>query len=181
LITPGIYPVVGETHAHAEERYEALQDGLDPAVGLHLLSMLAGTDLSGLPVDGPLPELPPTEGGQGRFQLLVDLARTEGLTLRQLYLRYAVVRGHHLIVGTATEIADELEEWFRNDGADGFNLLAPLSSGLAEFVDRVVPELQRRGLFRTEYEGTTLREHLGLARPASRWAEARPTVGAAAR
>jgi alkanesulfonate monooxygenase len=172
LITPGIFPVVGESVGQAEDRYGELQDLVDPAVGLSVLSnFTGGFDLSGYPVDGPLPDLPATEDGQGRMKLLTELARSEGLSIRELYLRFAVVRGHRLILGTAETIADELEEWFTNGGADGFNIVPPvLPQGLDDFVDDVIPELQRRGLFRLEYEGSTLRDRLGLPRPASRWA-----------
>jgi N-acetyl-S-(2-succino)cysteine monooxygenase len=172
LITPGIFPVVGESVGQAEDRYGELQDLVDPAVGLSVLSnFTGGFDLSGYPVDGPLPDLPATEDGQGRMKLLTELARSEGLSIRQLYLRFAVVRGHRLVLGTAETIADELEEWFTNGGADGFNIVPPvLPQGLDDFVDYVIPELQRRGLFRLEYEGSTLRDRLGLPRPVSRWA-----------
>jgi N-acetyl-S-(2-succino)cysteine monooxygenase len=170
LIAPGIFPVVGDSAADARRRYDELQQRVDPAVGLSLLSMFAGGfDLTKFPLDGPLPELPPSEQGQGRMKLLAELAQRENLTLRELYLRFAMVRGHRLVVGTAEQIADELEEWFDARGADAFNVVPPLPSGLTEFVDEVVPVLQRRGLFRTEYEGTTLRDRLGLARPQSRW------------
>jgi alkanesulfonate monooxygenase SsuD/methylene tetrahydromethanopterin reductase-like flavin-dependent oxidoreductase (luciferase family) len=98
--------------------------------------------------------------------LLVDLARRENLTIRDLYLRIAGARGHWQLVGTPTQIADQLEERFQNYGADGFNIMSPiLPTGLTDFIELVLPELRRRGLFRTEYEGRTLRDHLGLKRP----------------
>jgi N-acetyl-S-(2-succino)cysteine monooxygenase len=97
---------------------------------------------------------------------LLDLARRETLTVRQLYGHVCNGAGHHAAVGTPAQIADRLQHWFENGAADGFNILAPyLPGGLEDFVDLVVPELQHRGLFRTKYEGTTLRDHLGLARP----------------
>jgi len=166
-ILPGISPVIGRTEAEAREKYEELQALIDPAVGLGLLSgFLGGFDFSKYPLDGPLPELPSTEGWQSRQELFVNLARREGLTIRQLYQRIASARGHWTLVGTPQSIADQLEHWFTTGAADGFNVLAPtLPWGLEDFVDGVIPELQRRGLFRTEYTGRTLRDHLGLPRP----------------
>lgn len=169
-IMPGIFPVVGRTQAEAEEKFEQLQSLVDPVVGVALLStVIGGIDLSGVPVDGPLPELPPTNGPKSRQQLLVELARRDGLTIRQLYLRIAGARGHYQVVGTPASIADLLQQWFEEGGADGFNIMAPwFPGGLTDFIDLVLPELRRRGLFRTDYTGRTLREHLGLARPSHR-------------
>ncbi|MCZ2495404.1 NtaA/DmoA family FMN-dependent monooxygenase [Xylophilus sp. Kf1] len=166
-VMPGIFPVVGRTQAEAEEKFEQLQSLIDPVVGVSLLSgITGGFDLSGYPVDGPLPELPPTEGPQSRQRLLLDLARRDGLTIRQLYLRIAGARGHQQVIGTPATIADQLQQWFEEGGADGFNIMSPwFPGGLDDFIEGVLPELRRRGLFRTEYEGRTLREHLGLARP----------------
>ncbi len=170
-ILPGIMPVVGRTTAEAEAKYETLQSLIHPALGVAVLSDMYGMDLSPYPLDGPLPDPPAdTANQQGRRMLLLDLARRENLTIRQLYQRAAGARAHRTICGTAAEIADSLELWYRRGAADGFNVL-PLTfpEALDDFVDGVIPELQRRGLFRTEYEGRTLRENLGLARPASRW------------
>ena len=127
---------------------------------------LMGQDMSGYPLDGPLPDLPEPENGKGRWKQLTALARRENLTIRQLFLRFNAVRGHRVAIGTPADIADQIEDWFARGAADGFNLIPPLlPSSLTEFVDLVVPELQRRGLFRTEYEATTLRGHLHLPRP----------------
>lgn len=174
-VMPGIFPVVGRTQAEADEKFEQLQSLIDPVVGLSLLSGVSGElDLSAYPVDGPLPELPPTEGPQSRQRLLLDLARRDGLTIRQLYLRIAGARGHQQVVGTPKLIADQLQQWFEEGGADGFNIMSPwFPGGLDDFIEHVLPELRRRGLFRTEYEGRTLREHLGLARPVHPAAQAR--------
>lgn len=172
-IMPGIFPVIGRTEQEARDKYEQLQALIHPQVGLALLSSMIGADLSGYDVDRPLPDLPETNGGKSRQRLLVELARRENLTIRELYLRIAGARGHWTIVGTPTQIADRLEEWFVNDGADGFNIMPPyLPDGLEDFVDLVIPELQRRGLFRTEYEGETLRDHLGLPRPINQFTKA---------
>lgn len=138
-------------------------------LGVGLLSTFLGNvDLSGHDIDGPFPQdLPVTEGWKSRQELFEGMARRENLSIRQLYEKVAGARGHWTIVGTPESIADELEHWFTTGAADGFNVLAPtLPHGLKDFADLVIPELQRRGLFRTEYQGRTLREHLGLARPA---------------
>ncbi|HTR08012.1 MAG TPA: LLM class flavin-dependent oxidoreductase [Paraburkholderia sp.] len=167
-IMPGIFPVVGRTQAGAEEKFEQLQSLVDPVVGVALLSsVIGGVDLSAYDVDGPIPDLPETNGPKSRQHLLVDLARRDKLTIRELYLRIAGARGHQQVVGTPQSIADQLQQWFEEEGADGFNIMAPyFPGGLADFVELVLPELRRRGLFRTEYEGRTLRDHLGLKRPA---------------
>ena len=123
-------------------------------------------DLREVALDAPLPELPLTEGNQSRQRLAFDLARRDGLSLRQLALRFAGTRGHWCVAGTASQVADQMEALFQAGGADGFNLMPPLFPDmLADFTRGVVPELQRRGLFRTEYEASTLRGHLGLERP----------------
>lgn len=171
-IMPGVFPVVGRTEAEAKEKFEALQSLIDPVVGLGLLTNHSGGfDFSGYPLDGPVPDLPETDGGKSRRELVIALARRENLTIRQLYLRIAGARGHWQLVGTPEQIADRLEERFVNYGADGFNIMPPtLPGGLEDFIELVVPELRRRGLFRSDYAGTTLREHLGLRRPVSRFA-----------
>ncbi len=171
-IMPGVFPVIGKTEQEAADKFAQLQELIDPQVGLGLLStMIGGFDLSGYPVDGPLPDLPETNGGKSRQKLLTELAHRENLTIRQLYLSIAGARGHKQIFGTPEQIADFLEDWFVNGGADGFNIMPPyLPGGLDDFVNLVIPELQRRGLFRTEYEGRTLRENLGLPRPVNQFA-----------
>ena len=180
-IMPGIFPVIGRTRQEAEDNFGRLQDLVHPDVGLSLLSSMIGVDLRGYDVDGPLPPIPDSETGKSRARLLSDLAARETLTIRQLYLHIAGARGHKQIVGTPVEIADHLEEWFIQGAADGFNVMPPhLPGGLVDFVDLVTPELQRRGLFRRDYEGTTLRENLGLRRPDNRFATATPTRASAA-
>ncbi|QEO16806.1 LLM class flavin-dependent oxidoreductase [Acetobacter vaccinii] len=167
-VMPGVYPLVGRTQAEAEDLKDQLDNLTHPEVGLLLLSRMTGTDLRGLPLDGPLPEPPETiNGNQSRQALLLQMARRRNMTLRELYLEVSGARGHWTIWGSPTQIADQLEEWFVTGAADGFNIMPPiLPRSLNDFVDLVVPELQRRGLFRTAYHGHTLREHLGLARPA---------------
>jgi FMN-dependent oxidoreductase (nitrilotriacetate monooxygenase family) len=175
-IMPGLLPVVGRTESEARAKFDELQNLIDPVVGLALLGrMIGGYDLSGFDPDGPVPDLPETDGGKSRQQLMFDLARREGLTLRALYLRIAGARGHAQIVGTPAQIADEMEERFRAGGADGFNIMpATLPGGLDDFIALVLPELRRRGLFRSAYEGRTLREHLGSRPPRKAGSLGRP-------
>ncbi|WP_053119651.1 LLM class flavin-dependent oxidoreductase [Pseudomonas sp. P1.31] len=170
-VMPGISPVIGRTQSEAEDKYQQLQDLVEPRVGLAMLAgMAGGFDLSEYDLDGPLPELPQSNSMQSRQALFIDLARRENLTIRQLYLKVAGARGHHTVIGTPKTIADTLEEWFVGQAADGFNIMPPfLPEGLDDFVDGVVPLLQQRGLFRTEYSGSTLRDHLGLQRPGNRY------------
>ncbi|MEU8436806.1 LLM class flavin-dependent oxidoreductase [Streptomyces sp. NPDC029216] len=174
LVLPGVAPVIGSTEAEAKALERELTELQIPEYGLAQLSGMLGTDLTGLPLDGPLPELPQERdinGNKSRFTLVAELARRDGLTLRELIARLGAGRGHRVHAGTPEQIADQLEEWFTQGAADGFNIMAPvLPTGLTDFVDHVVPLLQRRGLFRTEYTGTTLREHYGLPRPANRYA-----------
>ncbi|TXI61823.1 MAG: LLM class flavin-dependent oxidoreductase [Limnohabitans sp.] len=180
-ILPGVSPFVGRTESEAREKFEQLQDLIDPAVGVGLISaFLGGVDLSAYPLDGPFPaDLPVGEGWKSRHDLFNKLAQRENLSIRQLYKRVATGRGHWTVVGTPESIADQLEHWFKTGAADGFNILAPtLPHGLKDFAELVIPELQRRGLFRTEYTGRTLREHLGLRRPAHPLAQARAVVEA---
>jgi FMN-dependent oxidoreductase (nitrilotriacetate monooxygenase family) len=170
-VMPGIFATVGRTEQEALEKFQQLQDLIHPKVGLMLLSTFLGYDLSDCAVDGPLPDLPEKVLQNSRAALLSKLARSENLTVRQLYMRMAGGRGHRTIHGTPERIVDELEEWFTKGGADGFNIMPAVEPGaLDDFVTLVIPELQRRGLFRERYEGRTLRENLGLRHPRSRYA-----------
>lgn len=168
-IMPGVYPIVGRTEEDAQRKRQQLLELIPDSVGVARLSNNLGVDLSGYPLDGPLPELPDISqinGNKSRFQLVKDLAERENFTIRQLFQHIAGARGHREIIGTPEQIADQLEEWFNNGAADGFNIMPPVfPSGLNDFVDYVIPELQKRGIFRTEYTGSTLRENLGLKRP----------------
>lgn len=167
LILPGISAYIGDTVAEAREKYDYLNSLANPEYGVHQLSAQLDFDLSGYPLDSPLPELPAaTDGAQSRKKLIVDVARKESLTIRALTERLAGARGHYTFIGTPTQVADEIELWFTTGAADGFNIMPPtFPAGLDDFVDKVVPLLQERGLFRTEYAGKTLREHYGLKRP----------------
>jgi len=182
LILPGICPIIGATESEAREKEQEINELTIPEYGLNQLSNMLGVDLYTYSLDGPLPELPSLDeinGNKSRFQLVIDLAQREQLTIRQLLHRLAGGRGHRTYAGTALQIADQLEEWFQSGAADGFNVMPPyLPGGLDEFAEGVIPELQRRGLFRTEYAGDTLREHLGLSRP-DHPAAAAPSAAAA--
>ena len=166
-IMPGVSVYVGKTEEEARAKLQQLNDLISPEEGLGLLAGLSGgVDLSSYPLDGPFPELPKTIGWVSRQQMMVDIARKHNFSIRQLYQWVATARGHWTIVGTPTQIADQLQNWFENGAADGFNVLPPvLPASLDDFVDLVIPELQRRGLYRTRYEGKTLRENLALQRP----------------
>jgi FMN-dependent oxidoreductase (nitrilotriacetate monooxygenase family) len=182
LIMPGVSPFVGRTEAEAREKYDRLTGLILEDDGIALIKGLTGgtLDLTGVDLDGPLPPVEPTEGMKSRQALIRQIADENGFTIRQLYQWVASARGHFTVVGTPAQIADTLEEWFQNEGADGFNILPPwLPTGLTDFVDLVIPELQRRGLFRTAYEGRTLRENLGLPFPENRWAALRRASHAA--
>jgi alkanesulfonate monooxygenase len=170
LIMPGVLAVVGRTKAEAEDKYERLQALIHPELGVAILSEMLGTDVSSHPLDGPLPDVPLTNSQQGRQKVIIEMARRDKLTIRQLYQRVSGARAHRTICGTASDIADSLEHWHATGAADGFNIMnLTLPDGLVEFADLVIPELRRRELFRTEYEGRTLRENLGLPRPANRF------------
>jgi N-acetyl-S-(2-succino)cysteine monooxygenase len=169
-ILPGISVIVARDEKKAKEDFEFLQNLIHPIVGREILStMLGEMDLRPFSLDEQLPDpLPPTNGSRGHFDSIIAMARRENLTIRQLGQRVAGARGKNVFVGTPTQVADYMEEWFVKEACDGFTVMPPYISGAHDdFCELVVPELQRRGLFRTEYEGKTLREHLGLARPES--------------
>ena len=179
-IMPGFMAVPGASRAEAEEKYERLQELVHPLVGLGALASFVG-DLSDYPLDGPLPDEMPNTRMSSRGRIFVDLARSRGLTIRELYLSIAGGNGHYRLVGTPRDIVDEMQAWIEGCAADGFNILPThLPGGLEDVVDQVVPELQRRGLFRTSYAGPTLRDNLGLTRPDNRLAARRAAVSAAA-
>jgi FMN-dependent oxidoreductase (nitrilotriacetate monooxygenase family) len=170
-ILPGALVVVGDTVEEARAK-RAMLDGLvHPDSGLASLSVHLGHDASGFELDAPLPDIPESNASQSGRQRVVERARRDNLTVRQLAQIAGGFAGLSL-TGTPRTIADEMEQWLYGEGCDGFNIMfSHVPGGLDEFVDHVVPELQRRGLFRTEYEGTTLRENLGLPRPPNRFFE----------
>src|SRR6195256_5183378 len=164
-ILPGVMPIIGDTDEQAKEQLARLQSWLTPTNALALVSQRIGHDISGYPLDGPVPDFPQTKGGQAFSTVLLDMARREKMTLRDLYNVTAAARGHWVIYGTPKRIADIFEEWFAGGMADGFVIMPAYFPGaFDDFVTLVVPELQRRGLFRRDYSGPTLRDHLGLPR-----------------
>jgi FMN-dependent oxidoreductase (nitrilotriacetate monooxygenase family) len=180
-ILPGIVPVLGGTVAEAQQKADQLEELIVPDYGLRQLADILEVPIETLELDEQLPaDIPDSdtvEGMQSRSKLVVSLARREHLTVRQLLGRLGGGRGHWTLVGTPEQVADALQIWFEEGAADGFNVMGPvLPSGLEDFVDHVVPILRRRGLFRSEYEGTTLRDHYGLARPSNRFARAQATA-----
>ena len=169
-ILPGAFVVVGDTAAEARAKKARLDSLVHPDSGIATLSVQLGYDVSGLDLDGPLPEIPESNASQSARQKLVNMAKRDNLTVRQLAQYVGGSFGVLEMLGTPAMIADQMEEWLVTEGSDGFNIMFPyLPGGLDDFVDRVVPELQRRELFRREYEGTTLRENLGLPRPKNRF------------
>jgi FMN-dependent oxidoreductase (nitrilotriacetate monooxygenase family) len=163
-ILPGVMPIIDETNEKAKEQLDQLQSWLTPTNALSLVSQRIGYDISGYPLDGPIPDFPePTERGRAFSSTLLEMARREKMTLRDLYNVTAAARGHWVIYGTPQRIADIFEEWFTAELADGFIIMPAYFPGAFEdFVELVVPELQRRDLFRKNYLGSTLRDHLGL-------------------
>jgi FMN-dependent oxidoreductase (nitrilotriacetate monooxygenase family) len=171
-ILPGIVPVIGSTEAEAAAKDRELEEAIVPEYAHEQLAKTLRIPIHQLDLDKHLPaELLPEEaieGAKSRYTLIVELARRDQLTVRQLIGRLGGGRGHRTFTGTPEQVADTIEEWFRGGAADGFNIMAPvLPSGLESFVDHVVPILRQRGLFRSEYTTTTLRDHYGLARPAN--------------
>ena len=174
-ILPGIVPVLGSTETEAKALDRELDEHIVPEYGLRGLSSTLQVPIEILELDKQLPDDIPDsttiEGSQSRSALIVALARREHLTVRELIGRLGGGRGHWTHVGTPEQIADVLQTWFEQGAADGFNIMGPLlPSGLEAFVDGVIPILQKRGLFRTEYTGATLRDHYGLPRPANQFA-----------
>jgi FMN-dependent oxidoreductase (nitrilotriacetate monooxygenase family) len=175
VILPGIVPILGSTEAEAREREQAFDEQIIPQYGLYQISKYFDADLMDADLDAPLPEVPEEdeiEGFKSRSTLVANLAHGENLTVRQLLAKLGWGRGHRSFAGTPEQLADTIEQWFEAGAADGFNIMAPALPGdLVTFVEHVIPELRRRGLFRHEYEGTTLREHYGLERPQSQYAD----------
>ncbi|MEV6287882.1 LLM class flavin-dependent oxidoreductase [Kribbella sp. NPDC051770] len=174
-ILPGIVPVIGSTETEALALERALDDLIKPEYARQQLARTLRVAPEDLPLDQPLPAGLPDEdeieGAKSRYTLIVTLARRENLTVRQLIGRLGGGRGHRTFTGTPDQVADAIQSWFEAGAADGFNIMPPvLPSGLVTFTDEVVPILQRRGLFREDYTGTTLRDHYGLPRPAGRTA-----------
>jgi FMN-dependent oxidoreductase (nitrilotriacetate monooxygenase family) len=172
-ILPGCLVVVGDTAEEARRKRALLDSLVHPDSGIASLSIALGCDASVFDLDGPLPEIPESNASKSGRERVIERARRDNLTVRQL-AQIAGSYGGLALVGTPAMIADQMEEWLYSDACDGFNIMFPwVPGGLDDFVDRVVPELQRRHLFRREYEGQTLRENLGLPRPENRFFEKR--------
>jgi FMN-dependent oxidoreductase (nitrilotriacetate monooxygenase family) len=168
-ILPGALVIMGETQAEAERKKTLLDSLVHPDSGLASLSVALGHDASGFALDAPLPEIPETNQSQTSRARVIDHARRHNLTVRQL-AQFVGGFGGLSFVGTPAGIADAMEEWLFSNACDGFNIMFhTVPAGLDEFVDHIVPELQRRGIFRHDYEGTTLRENLGLPRPGNQF------------
>jgi FMN-dependent oxidoreductase (nitrilotriacetate monooxygenase family) len=164
-ILPGCFVVVGESLEEAREKRALLDSLVHYDSGIASLSIALGTDASGFDPDGPLPDIPQSNASQSARDRIVETAKRDHLTVRQLAQRSGSFSGLAMM-GTPAMIADQMEQWLVEEGSDGFNIMFPyLPAGLDDFVDKVVPELQRRGIFRRDYEGKTLRENLGLPRP----------------
>ena len=166
-VMPGCSVYVGRTAAEADELFEELQALIAPELGVPYLSKMVEMNLEGLPLDGPMPDLSaPTNAIASFRNSIAAMATRDNLTIRQTYQRVLPSMGHTVFKGSAKQVADEMEDWYTSKACDGFNVLTPvLPRGLTDFVDLVVPELQRRKLFRTEYEGRNLREVMGLKVP----------------
>ncbi|WP_420910183.1 LLM class flavin-dependent oxidoreductase [Mammaliicoccus lentus] len=166
FIMPGLFPILGETIEEAEQNYQEIQDLILPHVGLNILSPYVGNiDLSQYPLDKKFSELDLTvgDGVQSRFEVIHKEAIAKDLTLEEVYKKVAGSRGHHIFVGTPNQLADKMEKWFNSSGADGFNIMPPiLPSQFELFIEKVIPILQKRGLYKTSYNKGTLREKLGL-------------------
>jgi FMN-dependent oxidoreductase (nitrilotriacetate monooxygenase family) len=167
-VLPGVMPVVGRTDRQARDKLNTLQSFVSASNALQLLSDRLGQDMTSYALDGPIPDLPVPDTYHSFARVMLAKARREGMTLRDLYNLVAAARGHWVLCGSAETIADTLQHWFDERAADGFNVMPPyFMEGFDDFVDLVIPILQERGLFRREYRGVTLRDHLGLPRPAN--------------
>jgi FMN-dependent oxidoreductase (nitrilotriacetate monooxygenase family) len=168
-ILPGVFVVVGSSADEAQEKRMRLDSLVNYDSAIASLSISLGHDASGFDPDGPLPEIPESNASKSSRERTIALAKRENLTVRQLAQRLGGHSGLSM-VGTPKMIADQMEEWLVTEASDGFTVQFPyLPGGLDDFVDQVIPELQRRELFRREYEGATLRENLGLPRPENRF------------
>ncbi|MGF0539993.1 LLM class flavin-dependent oxidoreductase [Agrobacterium sp. ES01] len=167
VILPGVMPIVGRTEREAHDKLAQLQGFISETNALSLLSDRFGIDMSIYDLDGPIPDnLQPSDNYHAFAKVMLDKAKRENMRLRDVYNLMAAARGHWVLCGTPDYIADTLETWFTTGAADGFNIMpSHFPDGLTDFVDMVVPILQDRGLFRTEYEGKTLRDRMGFQRP----------------
>ncbi|TNC10323.1 LLM class flavin-dependent oxidoreductase [Methylobacterium terricola] len=166
-VLPGVMPVVGRTEREAFDKLAMLQGFVGDHNALALLSDRLGQDMSAYDLDGPVPDIALPDSYHSFARVMLSKARRDAMSLRDLYNLTAAARGHWVLCGSAEAVADTLQHWFETGAADGFNVMPPyFHDGFTDFVDLVVPLLQERGLFRRDYHGTTLRDRLGLARPA---------------
>ena len=170
-VLPGIVPIIGGTEEEAQAKERRLDDLLVHTHALQQLANDVGIPADQIDLDAPLPKdirsPEEIEGNRTRYELTVEFARRDNLTVRQVLAKLAGGRGHRTLAGTPEQIADSMHTWFVNGAADGFNVMpAAMPSGLEDFVDHVIPVLRKRGLFRYDYGGSTLREHYGLPVPA---------------
>jgi N-acetyl-S-(2-succino)cysteine monooxygenase len=165
-IFPGIMPIVGRTETEAREKYEELRSLVDDGVGIAGVARLAGgVDIFACDPDGPLPELKPSNAARARQEMIIAMGK-RGMTIREIGRVLAMSQAHRVLYGTPQQLADDMQAWLEAGACDGFNLLFPhYPKPLEEWVTLVIPELQRRGIFRTEYEGKTFRENLGVPIP----------------
>ena len=174
-VMPGLVPIVGRTDGEAKDKLVQLMKYVDPVSAMRTMSLRFGHDMSVYPLDGPVPDLPVSNLAQTYSKVATSKAKRLGYNLRDIYNEIAVARGYLMFCGSAATVVDLMEEWFIDGAADGFNLLPPhFPESLDDFVDLVIPELQRRKLFRKDYIGSTLRDHLGVPIPKNRFA---PSAG----
>lgn len=167
-VLPGLMPILGRTEEEARDHQNRLRSLITDEQAVRAIARLtAGVDMTKYPLHGPLPDLPPNEDGAlTRQKMMIDLARRENLSIREIGQIFAESQLHQIVCGTPQSVADRMEEWFRAGVCDGFCIIYPYyRKGVEDVVEMLIPELQRRGLFRTEYEGRTLRENLGLPKP----------------
>jgi FMN-dependent oxidoreductase (nitrilotriacetate monooxygenase family) len=171
-VLPGILPIIGRTDEEAKDKFAYLQSLITDEMCLQMLQRLSGgVDLSQFPINGPLPEVKPSNAAKARQEIMINMGK-QGMTMRQIGEHFCGGSGHRLLIGSPKTIADNLEAWFSAGAADGFTVMFPyFSTAVDEWVDMVIPELQRRGLFRTEYTSNTLRGNMGLKVPGSRYAQ----------
>jgi alkanesulfonate monooxygenase SsuD/methylene tetrahydromethanopterin reductase-like flavin-dependent oxidoreductase (luciferase family) len=174
LVLPGIVPIIGSTESEARALARQLDELRVPDYGLWQLSNILETEASAFELDKPLPDFvltrPKLEGAQSRSDLILELAQRESLTVREILSRLGGGRGHFTFIGTPDQVVDTIIAWFEGGAADGFNIMAAaLPSGLETFIEHVLPILRRKGLFREDYTGATLREHYGLPVPTNQF------------
>ncbi|WP_445494870.1 hypothetical protein [Photorhabdus sp. SF281] len=168
---PGLCFFIGADEESAKKKFNDLQALIHPEFGLSMLSdLLGGIDLSGYDINQPLPDLPVSNGNQSRRAIIEKMAISESLTIKQLYEKIIIARGHLILIGSYQQVATQMVQWLQEKACDGFNLMPPYMPGcLEEFVTHVVPELQKRGVFKTDYKSGTLREKLNIPKPPSKF------------